>query len=102
MASNAELQAEVDRLNAEADALAEERDRLAEELEKARANAVAQPNSHPKPTEPSYKLSEGQRAELEMNGKAVSPFTGARQVGTGTPGEVPRVVSSEEFDKVGK
>jgi hypothetical protein len=84
---------EIERLKAE-------NERLRTELAEAQANAKALPNTRPTPTEPSFGLSEGQRAELEANGKTTSPFTGARQVGTGEPGEKPRVVSAEEFDKV--
>lgn len=83
---------EVSRLKAEN---AELRDQLAE----AKANAKALPNTRPTPTEPSFRLSEGQRADLEQHGKTVSPFTGARQVGDGEPGSTPRVVDAETYDK---
>ncbi len=73
---------------------------LRSQLAEAREAAVPTPNTRPKPTEPRYGISEGQRAELEMHGKTVSPFTGARQVGSGEPGETPRVVGQDEFDKV--
>lgn len=56
----------------------------------------------PKTSEPSFGMSEGQRQELELTGKTVSPFTGARQVGTGEPGSKPRVVDRETFEKAGK
>lgn len=56
-------------------------------------------NARPKPQEPSYGLSEGQRADLEAHGRTVSPFTGALQVGDGTPGEQPRAVDEDEFLK---
>lgn len=62
--------------------------------------AVGQPvDTDRKPKEPSFGLSEGQRAELAATGRTVSPFTGARQVGTGKPGEKPRVASAVEFEK---
>jgi hypothetical protein len=85
--------------NDEAVRLRAENAELREQLAAAQADAIVRPNTKPKPVEPSYGLSEGQRADLEVNGKTVSPFTGARQVGDGTPGEKPRVVSAEEFDK---
>lgn len=100
MASNAELQAEVDRLNAEADELASERDRLAEELAEAKENQKVLPNTRPQPTEPSFKLSAGQQADLEMRGHTVSPWTGARQVGTGK--EDVQVVDQATYDQVAK
>jgi len=104
MASNAELQAEVERLEAEADDLAAERDRLAEELEQAKANAVVLPNTHPQPTEPSFGLTEGNRAELEQRGHTVSPFTGARLVADVSNGQVSNVreVDQETYDRVAK
>ncbi|MER5703482.1 hypothetical protein ABT023_16275 [Micromonospora sp. NPDC002296] len=52
-----------------------------------------------RPVEPSFGLSEGQRQELVATGKTVSPFTGAPQVGSGRPGEKPRVVSPAEHAK---
>lgn len=100
MASNAELQAEVDRLNAEADELAAERDRLSEELEAAQRNAVVLPNTHPVPHKPSFGLSEGERSELEARGHTVSPWNGDRLVGTGK-GDV-KVVDQDTYDKVAK
>lgn len=50
--------------------------------------------------EPSFKLSEGNRADLELRGYTVSPFTGALLVGTGL-NDV-REVSTEEFQRVAK
>lgn len=50
-------------------------------------------------TEPSYKLSEGTRNELEVRGHAISPFTGALLVGT--PDNV-REVTEAEYLKVAK
>jgi predicted nuclease with TOPRIM domain len=100
MASNAELQAEVDRLNAEADELAAENERLTAELEEVRSNQVVLPNTNPQPTEPSFKLTEGNRAELEARGHTISPFTGARLVGTGV--EDVREVDQETYDKVAR
>ncbi|WP_250009128.1 hypothetical protein [Actinoplanes sp. M2I2] len=84
---------EVDRLRAE-------NEKLQGELADARANAVVQPNTTPTPREPKFGLSEGQRADLELHGKTVSPFTGARQVGDGEPGTAPRVVDQDTFEKV--
>lgn len=87
-------------------ASADEVARLQAENDELRAQlAAAQPANATsfkdrKPTEPSFGLSEGQRAELEMRGKTTSPFTGARQVGDGEPGTKPRVVDQETFDKV--
>ncbi|MEV0156880.1 hypothetical protein AB0H57_24555 [Micromonospora sp. NPDC050686] len=72
-------------------ALEEENRALREQLA-----AAGQPTRQ-KPTEPSYALSEGQRDELERTGRTVSPFTGARQVGTGKPGDKPREASADEF-----
>lgn len=89
-------------LEAENTALREQLDDMRDRLEEARDGMVPKPNTRPKPTEPSFGLSEGQRAELEMNGKTVSPFTGARQVGTGEPGADVSVVDQAEFDKVKK
>jgi len=95
--TNAELQAEVDRLNAEAEAWAEENDALKAELEQAKRDAIVRPNIKPQPTEPSFGLTEGNRDELERLGRTISPFTGARLLGDGV-GNV-REVSQEEFDK---
>lgn len=86
----------------EVDELRAENARLKAELAEARRNAAARPNTRPKPSEPSYGLSEGQRADLELHGKTVSPFTGALQVGDGEPGSDPETVSQEEFVKAGK
>lgn len=79
-------------------------DRVKElEAEKARLReqlaAAGQPAKPAKPTEPSFGISEGQRAELEATGRTVSPFTGKRQVGSGKPGEKPREATAEEFAK---
>lgn len=81
-------------------------DRVAElEAENARLRealaASGQPAVPGKPTEPSFGLSEGQRDELERTGRTVSPFTGARQVGSGEPGEKPREVDAATFAKAG-
>lgn len=89
MANNAELQAEVDRLNAE-------NDELAAQLEEAEKRAVVLPNTNPQPVEPKFGLTEGNRDELERIGRTVSPFTGARLVGTP---ESYSEVSQEEFDR---
>jgi hypothetical protein len=59
--------------------LREENARLREELAEARANEKAQPNTRPVPHEPSFGLTEGERADLEMTGTATSPFTGERK-----------------------
>jgi hypothetical protein len=110
MPTNAELQAENDSLHAELEQLredaqavvadsAEEVAALREQLAAARANAKATPNVRPKPAEPSFGISEGQRAELEQTGKTVSPFTGARQVGSGAPGARPKTVDAQTYDK---
>ncbi|MBN1174526.1 MAG: hypothetical protein JXA67_20325 [Micromonosporaceae bacterium] len=80
--------------------LREENERLRAELAEAKRNQKAKPNTRPQPEEPSYGLSEGQRDELEREGKTVSPFTGARQVGSGR-GDV-REVDQDEFVKAGK
>ncbi|HEY9415375.1 MAG TPA: hypothetical protein VIQ30_11495 [Pseudonocardia sp.] len=78
--------------------LTAENERLRAELAAAQGNAgVTTGKARPKPTEPSFGISEGQRDELERTGRTVSPFTGARQVGTGKPGERPRTASAEEF-----
>ena len=60
----------------ERDRLLDENARLRAELAEARANEKAKPNTRPVPHEPSFGLSEGERADLEMTGKSVSPFTG--------------------------
>ena len=76
--------------------------RLYAELVAARqqlAAGLAAPAARRQPTEPSFVFSEGQRAELEATGRTVSPFTGARQVGTGQPGEKPRTATADEFAK---
>ena len=85
--------------NDEAARLRAENATLREQLAAAKADAKVRPNVNPKPVEPSFGLSEGQRADLEQDGKTVSPFTGARQVGSGEPGETPRVVSADEYAK---
>jgi hypothetical protein len=100
MASNAELQAEVDRLNAENDELAAENERLEAELSVARENQVVLPNTKPEPKEPSFGLTEGNRDELERFGHTVSPSTGARLVGTGM-NDV-REVDQDTYDKVAR
>jgi hypothetical protein len=60
----------------ELERLRAENARLRAELDEARANAKADPNTRPEPTEPSFGMSEGERADLELTGKATSPFTG--------------------------
>jgi hypothetical protein len=102
---------EVERLRAENEGLRNaleeshaENDKVRGLLDEARANEKATPNVRPKPVEPSFGLSEGQRAELEQHGKTVSPYTGARQVGDGRPrdksGKSPvRTVDAETYDK---
>lgn len=99
MASNAELQAEVDRLNVEADALAADNERLEAALSEAKESQKVLPNGKPQPTEPSFKLTEGTRDELERFGHAISPFTGARLVGS--PVNV-QVVDQATYDQVAK
>ncbi|MGW3619482.1 hypothetical protein [Micromonospora arida] len=76
MPSNAELQAEIDRLKTENTKLVEDYNELVDELEEAKANAVVLPNTKPVPHVPSFGMSEGTREELERTGKAVDPFTG--------------------------
>lgn len=44
----------------------------------AEANARLTPTKRPKPERPSFGLSEGERADIEMNGQTTSPFTGER------------------------
>jgi len=78
-------QAELERLRAEN---ADLRRQLAEA---GRAVKPAVPN------EPKFTFSEGQRAELEMTGRSVSPFTGKRYVGTGV--DDAREATVEEFTK---
>ncbi len=93
MPTKEELEAEVAHLRGElADAQAAAAD--------AEQRATVMPNTRPKPTEPSFTIAEGTRAELETNGYAVSPFTGARLVGDGTG--TPRVVDQATFDQVVK
>lgn len=99
MASNAELQAEVDRLNAENDELAAQLETAEKERDEAVKRAVVLPNTKPQPKEPSFKLTEGNRDELERFGRTLSPFTGARLLGTP---ESYREVSQEEYDKHAK
>lgn len=70
-----------------------ENKRLREQLADAGRTAPA------RVAEPSFVFSEGQRAELEATGRTVSPFTGARQVGSGKPGEKPREATADEFNK---
>ncbi|KXK61956.1 hypothetical protein AWW66_10980 [Micromonospora rosaria] len=81
----AELEAEVTRLRAEVARLTEQ--------------AGGRPAGPARPVEPSFVFSEGQRQELEATGRTVSPFTGARQVGTGRPGDRPREATPDEFSK---
>lgn len=103
MPSNADLQAEVERLNAENDELLAENERLEAERDQALTNQVPKANTKPQPTEPSFGLSEGQRAELEMHGKTISPFTGKRQIGhVDEEGRVAELheASAEEFDRI--
>lgn len=99
MASNAELQAEVDRLTADNQAWAEDNDRLRAELAEAEKRATPAPNTKPQPVEPSFGLTEGNRDELERVGRTVSPFTGARLVGTP---DAYHEVSQDEFTKHAK
>lgn len=94
MASNAELQAQVEQLTADNEAWAEENEEL-----KARLANADQPAAKPVPAEPSFRLTEGTRDELERLGRAISPFTGARLIGTP---ESYREVSAEEFEKHAK
>jgi hypothetical protein len=70
---------------------------LRDKLSAAEANAKPVPNTRPQPEEPSFGISEGQRSDLERDGKTVSPFTSALQVGSGQPGDQPREVSEDEF-----
>lgn len=74
----------------ELERLREENARLREELAEAKANAKPTPNTRPKPQEPSFGLSEGERADLESlearkaAGERVevaitSPFTGRQR-----------------------
>jgi hypothetical protein len=63
----------------------------------AEQRATVLPNTRPAPTEPSFAIAEGTRAELEANGYALSPFTGARLVGDG---DSYREVEQDEFDRV--
>ncbi|HEX6579211.1 MAG TPA: hypothetical protein VF082_12675 [Jiangellaceae bacterium] len=76
--------------DAELTRLREENARLREELAEARENAKAVPNTRPQPVEPSFGLSEGERADLEAldqrreAGEKVpdtitSPFTGRQR-----------------------
>lgn len=80
--------------------------RLKAENERLRAQLAekvgGEGHTRPKPQEPSYGLSEGQRADLELDGRTVSPFTGALQVGDGEPGSVPKVVDADQFAKAKK
>jgi hypothetical protein len=100
MASNAELQAEVDRLNAENEELATANQELSAALDAAEAEKSSDANNFKDktPLEPSYGLTEGNREELERLGHTISPFTGARLVGTGL--DDVREVSQEEYDRV--
>lgn len=100
MPSNAELQAEVDRLNAENDDLAADNDRLQAALDQATAEPAKT-----KPTEPSFRLTEGNRQELAQRGHTVSPFTGARLVAdVNDKGDVSNVreVDQATYDRVAK
>lgn len=60
----------------EVERLREENAKLRAELADARANAKAVPNTRPVDRAPSFGISEGERAELELSGRTVSPFTG--------------------------
>lgn len=64
-----------------------ENERLRAELAEAKADAKARPNTRPQPAEPSFGLSEGERAEMEtlrhrreqgddVPDTVTSPFTG--------------------------
>jgi hypothetical protein len=84
----------------DADRVAELERENAQLKEQLAERGTVLPNTRPTPREPSFGLTEGQRAELEMRGKTTSPFTGARQVGDGKPGSTPKVVDQAAFDKV--
>ncbi|MEV4212922.1 hypothetical protein [Micromonospora sp. NPDC049662] len=99
-----ELEAEVAKLreqSADADALARERDRYAAEVAKLReqVTATGEPATSTMtvspPTEPKFTFSEGQRDELERDGRTVSPFTGKRYVGTSV--DDAREATADEF-----
>ncbi len=99
MASNAELQADVDRLSTEVERLNVENDELALALEEAEKRATVLPNTKPEPVEPSFGITEGNRDELERIGRTISPFTGALLVGTP---DAFREVTQDEFDQHAK
>lgn len=85
---------------AEVDQLHEENARLRAELAHVKRKAAGAANTRPDPVEPSYGISEGQRDELERNGRTTSPFTGARQVGSGA--DDVREATKDEFDEAGE
>jgi hypothetical protein len=56
-----------------------ELEKLEQAIRRARANRVR------KPRQPSFGMSEGERAELEANGETTSPWTGDKIEGDGAP-----------------
>lgn len=82
-AATEERAAEDRDLRAENERLKAENDRL-----RTMVNEAAEPGGHtarPVAVEPSYGMSEGQRADIEMNGVTTSPFTGRRQTAEDLP-----------------
>lgn len=72
--TKAELEAKVSELE-------EDNERLRAELAAAGGTMAGTPR-RPAPVEPSFGMSEGERADLEQTGRATSPFTGDVRVGT--------------------
>ncbi len=93
------------------DELEQENQQLRDQVAQLQRNQKSGPNTRPTPTRPSFGLSAGTAAELEMHGKAADPFTGDRLVYDGDDpvertsedadfgGAAVRVVDQEEFDK---
>lgn len=74
MATNEELKQRVAELEQENNELLDENEQLQADLAKALQNQKA--TAPQVPNEPSFKFSEGERQDLEMTGRSVSPFTG--------------------------
>lgn len=81
--TKADLAAENERLQLENDELRERLDQLSKVADDGTTTGVVRPV----PTEPSFGMTEGMRADLELNGTATSPFTG-KVYTAGDDGEV--------------
>ena len=74
--TKADLAAENERLQLENDDLRERLDQLSKVADDGTTPGVTTGVTRPVPTEPSFGMTEGMRADLEQTGTATSPFTG--------------------------